>query len=155
MDRMNVASEFLGKTLDEVKLALAGGNLVIYSVGRPANADLPVERSGILATLTFASPAFAAAEDGQEIPVFVENSVPAQGVGVPGFGRACTADGRVVADFSAGPGDREIKLAEISCSTGAPVRIACFTINTLGGWPERPDYYNTRPRSSYPMPRSL
>ncbi len=152
---MNVASEFLGKTLDELKAALAGGSLTIYSVARPLNADLPVERSGTLATFTFAPLAFGDAENGRETPAFVDNPVPGQSVGVPGFARARTADGTVVADFSAGSGDREVKFAEVSCSTGAPVRLVSFTINAEGGWPERPEYYDTRPRTGYPMPHML
>ena len=38
-----------------------------------------------------------------------------------------------------GPGDREIKLAEVSCSNGAPVRVTKFAFNAEGGWPERAD----------------
>jgi hypothetical protein len=148
---MNVASEFANLSLDELKALLAGGSLTIYSVARPLTADLAVDRSGVLATLTFASPAFGAAADGVEAPLFEANPVPATHVGTPGFARARKADGTVVADFSAGPGDREIKLAEVSCSVGAPVKLVTLQIKE-GDWPERRDYYETRPRSGYPMP---
>lgn len=148
---MNLASAFAASTMDELKELLAGGTLTVYSVARPATADIPVDRSGVLATFTFASPAFGASVDGVESPLFVENSVPASTVGTPGFARACKADGTVVADFSAGPGDREVKFAEVSCSVGAPVRVAQFKFKQ-GDWPERPDYYETRPRSGYPLP---
>jgi hypothetical protein len=152
MDGMNVSSEFLGKTLDELEAILAGGSLTIYSVARPANADQPVERSGILANFTFAAPAFVILENGTQAPAFVDNPVPGLSVGVPGFARARTADGTVVADFSAGSGEREVKFAEVSCSTGAPARIVSFTFNAEGGWPEKPEYYTTRPRTGYQLP---
>jgi hypothetical protein len=148
---MNVATEFANLSIDELKATLDGGSLTVYSVARPANADVPVDRSGVLVAFTFASPAFGASADGLESPQFVANPVPATTVGTPGFVRARKADGTVVADFSAGPGDREIKFGEVSCSVGAPVKLVKFEIKE-GDWPERPDYYETRPRSGYPMP---
>ncbi|MDO9708927.1 hypothetical protein [Paracraurococcus lichenis] len=144
---MNVATEFAACSLDEIQALLAGGTLTVYSVARPASADLPVDRSGVLATFTFATPAFAA--DGA--PAFVEAAVPAATVGTPGFARARKADGTVVADFSAGPGNREIKFAEVSCSPGAPVRVTAFQVLEERAWPERPDYFNTRPRAGFPL----
>ncbi len=150
---MNLATEFANCTLDELKELLSGGTLTIYSVARPATADIPVDRSGVLATFTFASPAFGPSSEGVEAPLFTVNSVPAGTTGTPGFARARKADGAVVADFSAGSGDREIKFAEVSCSSGTPVRVTKFTIKQ-GDWPERPDYYGTRPRSGYPLPVS-
>jgi hypothetical protein len=148
---MNLAAEFAKCSLDELKELLSGGALTVYSVARPATADMPVDRSGVLATFTFASPAFGPSIEGVEAPLFVSASVPASTTGTPGFARARKADGTVVADFSAGSGDREIKFAEVSCSPGAPVKVVKFTIKQ-GDWPERPDYYGTRPRSGYPLP---
>jgi hypothetical protein len=152
---MNLAPDFAQCSLDEIKASLDGGTLTVYSVARPISADLPVDRSGVLATFTFASPAFgAAADDGHESPNFADNPTPATSVGTPGFARACKADGTVIGDFSAGPGDREIKFAEVSCSNGAPVKLVTFKFIAEGGWPERPDYYGTHPRSGYAMPKS-
>jgi len=149
---MNVTTDLAACSLDELKALLDGGTLTVYSVARPLTADQPVERSGTLATFTFASPAFAAATDGVENPVFAANPVPASSVGTPGFARARKADGTVIADFSAGPGDREVKFSEVSFSQGAPVKIATFKFVAEGGWPEKPEYYDTRPRTGYPMP---
>ncbi|QAY95711.1 hypothetical protein CWB41_08135 [Methylovirgula ligni] len=149
---MNVSSAFAGQSLDEIKAALDGGTLTIYSVARPLTADHAVDRSGVLATFTFASPAFSEPQDGLETPVFVEASVLGAHDGTPGFARAKKADGTVVADFSAGPGAREIKFAEVSISPGAPVKIVRFQILPDGSWPERPEYYDTHPRVGFPMP---
>jgi len=150
---MNLASEFANCSLDEMKELLNGGTLTVYSVARPLTADLPVDRSGVLATFTFATPAFGAPEGEEESPNFEANPVPGACVGTPGFLRARKADGATVADFSAGPGDREIKFTEVSVSNGAPVRIVRFRFKQ-GDWPERPDYYGTKPRAGYPMPLS-
>jgi len=151
---MNIVHEFAACSADELKALLDGGSLTVYSVARPVTADQPVERSGTLATFTFASPAFTAASDDIENPVFIANPVAANSVGTPGFARARKADGTVIADFSAGPGDREIKFSEVSFSQGAPVRITTFKFMPEGGWPERPEYYATRPRNGFAMPRT-
>ena len=149
---MNIASEFAGCTLDDVKAMLDGGTLTVYSVARPITADHAVDRSGILAIFTFATPAFGPAAESAEAPLFAANPVAAASVGTPGFARARKADGTVVADFSAGPGNREVKFAEVSCSQGAPVKIVGFKIVAEGGWPERPDYYDAHPRPGFAMP---
>lgn len=146
------AAAYANASLDDIRAALAGGSLTIYSVARPDNADWPVERSSALATFTFADPAFGAPEGETEMPIFTEESVLASDVGTPGFARACNAEGAVVADFSAGPGPREIKFAEVSCSKDAPVKITRFAIQASDSWPERPDYYNTHPRDGFPQP---
>lgn len=144
---MNVASEFVNCSEDEIKALLDGGTLTVYSVARPITADRPVDRSGVLATYKFASPAF----NGEGVNL-AANPVPAASVGTPGFARACKADGTTIADFSAGPGNREIKFAEVSCSQGAPVKITSFKFIAEGGWPERPDYYDAHPRPGFAMP---
>ncbi len=152
---MNLAPDFAQCSVDELKALLDGGTLTVYSVARPLSADLPVDRSDALVNFTFASPAFGApSEDGLETPNFAANPMPATSVGTPGFARACKADGTVVGDFSAGPGDREIKFTEVSCSNGAPVMLAKFKFIPEGGWPEKPEYFGTRPRSGYAMPKN-
>lgn len=151
---MNVALDFVASSEDELKSLLDGGALTVYSVARPASADKPVERSGALVTFVFATPAFAPESQGLHAPNFVANPVAASSVGTPGFARARKADGTVVADFSAGPGDREIKFSEASFSQGAPVTIVAFKFAPQAIWPERPEYFDTRPRPGFPMPRT-
>eukprot|EP01034_Spumella_vulgaris_P007510 gene7510-9568_t len=152
---MNVAQDFASASLDELKDRLAGGTLTVYSVARPLTADHKVERSGVLATFTFAAPAFGPASEAGEAPLFVANPVPGVTTGTFGFARVTAADGAVVADFSAGPGPREIKFSEVSCSPGAPVKITHFTFIAEGGWPERPDYFDSHPRTGFAMPQVL
>jgi hypothetical protein len=150
---MNVASAFGKMTKEEIKALLDGGTLTIYSVARPITADAPVDRSGPLASFTFATPAFGAESGEFETPAFVENPVVASHVGTAGFARVCKADGTVVGDLSVGPGPREIKLGEITCAPGVPTKIVALKFLPEGDWPERPDYYNTKPRPGYAMPQ--
>lgn len=151
---MNIANEFISCSTDELKLLLDGGTLAIYSIARPHSADAPVERSVLLATFTFDAPAFGEPSEGLETPLFKANPIAAGNAGTPGFARASKADGSVVADFSAGPGDREIKFSEVSFSQGVPVQITAFKSFAEGGWPERPEYYDTHPRAGYAMPKT-
>jgi hypothetical protein len=115
---MKLAAPY-AENADALKAALNGGTLVLYSVARPASPDVPVERSGKLASFTFASPAFEVAGE----PRWESNPVVAMGTGTPGFGRAFQADGTAIADFSVGPGSAEITLSEVSTSSGFPVTI--------------------------------
>lgn len=124
---MKVAGAFANSGPDEIKAALAGGKLVIYSVARPPSPDSPVERSGVLASFTFASPAFG---DGDAAPAFEANPVVATGVGTPGFARAFQADGTtVVADFSVGPGSSEIRLSEVSTTASYPIALTKLALS--------------------------
>ncbi|MGO9359995.1 MAG: hypothetical protein ACLP1D_20410 [Xanthobacteraceae bacterium] len=149
---MNVTTEFAACSIDELKTLLGGAVLTVYSVARPISADDPVERSGTLATFTFAAPAFGPADQGLESPQFVANPVAASSVGTPGFARARKPDGTVIADFSAGSGAREIKFSEVSFSQGAPVKITAFKFEPARSWPEQPEYFDTKPRPGFPMP---
>lgn len=131
---MQVAEAFAKCGPDELKGLLAGGKLVVYSVARPASPDNPVERSGVLATFAFASPAFAGDEmQGALAALFADNPVKATGVGTPGFARAYAADGTTaVADFSAGAGDSEITLSEVSTVADYPITITRFKFAPAG-----------------------
>lgn len=150
---MNVALAFAHYCTEDLQAQLSGGTLTVYSVARPLNADLPADRSGVLATFTFATPAFAQTAEGGLTPQLAMAPI-ATVSGTPGFARARTADGTVVADFSAGPGDRELKFSEVSFSQGVPVYITKFEIKGEESWPERQDYYESHLRMGYKMPQT-
>lgn len=120
---MQLAEAFATSDVDAIKAAFEGATVRIYSCPQPATPDNPIIRNGFLAEFTFASPAF----EGDE-PKFVEEKVPAKNVGTPLFARV-VKDGATIADLSAGPGDSDVKLAEVSCSKDAPVRITRFRLN--------------------------
>jgi len=126
---MRLTETFSAATFDEIKAALDGGKLEIYSTGRPPSADHAVTRSALLASLAFATPAFAEGEaDDRLTPLFAEESVKAASTGTPGFARAYKATARSSADFSVGPAGGEVKLAEVSATADYPVRVVSIKI---------------------------
>jgi len=130
---MQVAEAFAQCGPDELKGALAGGKLVVYSVARPVSPDQPVERSGVLATFIFAASFPAGEPQAALAATFTDNPVKATGVGTPGFARAYAADGAtVVADFSAGAGDTDIKLSEVSTVPDFPIAVTRFNLAPAG-----------------------
>jgi hypothetical protein len=118
---MELAAAYADKSVDDIKAALAGATLRVYSCPQPKTPDHPIIRNGFLAEFKLASPAF----NGDEI---LAEPVPAKNVGTPLFSRATTADGAVIGDFSAGPGDSDIKLKEVSCSKDAIVTLTMLQI---------------------------
>jgi len=130
---MKVAEAYANCTVEEIKAALEGAILRVYSCPQPLTPEKPVLRNGFLAEFTVASPAF----EGETIHL-VESPVPGKDVGVPLFVRATKPDGTPIADFSAGPGDMDVKLASVSCSVGAPVSITKFQIRPGVANPTRP-----------------
>jgi hypothetical protein len=123
---MKVAQPFVHSAMEEIKAALDGGTLVLYSVARPKDPDHKVERSGVLATFTFGSPAFGS--NGNPEPVLVANPVLATGTGTPGFARLYTAAGAAVADLAVGPGQTEVKLTEVSTTPNFPVTLTQLSL---------------------------
>jgi hypothetical protein len=130
---MKLAEAYAKCSVEDVKAALAGATLRIYSCPQPEKPEKPVLRNGFLAEFRLATPAF----DGDTI-VPVDSPVVGKDVGVPLFVRATTADGAPIADFSAGPGDMDVKLASVSCSVGSPVAITKFQIRLGVANPSRP-----------------
>jgi len=130
---MKLAEAFAKSGIEEIKAALDGATLRIYSCPQPQTPEKPVLRNGFLAEFVLGSPAF----EGDTIKP-VENPVLAKDVGVPLFVRATKPDCSPIADFSAGPGDMDVKLADVSCSTGVPVEITKFQIRPEKPNPERP-----------------
>lgn len=123
---MRVAEAFVSASLDDIKAALDGGKLIIYSTGRPPSADHAITRSAVLATFDLASPAFGPDQEEVDVvsPNLAENPVVATTVGTPSFARLVKADGTVVADLSAGPGATEVKLSEVSATPECPIALA-------------------------------
>jgi hypothetical protein len=121
---MRLAEAFASASVEQIEAALSGGKLILYSVGRPPSPDHPVTRSSVLAEYVFANPAF----DDAKTPVFAENGVAAKHVGTPGWARAFSTEGAVVADFSVGAGATEIKCDSISATPGFPLKVLSLSI---------------------------
>jgi hypothetical protein len=130
---MKLAEAYAKCGVDEIKQALEGAILRVYAGQQPERPEKELFRTRFLAEFTLCTPAF----DGDLIKP-LESPVRAKDVGVPIFVRATRSDGSPIADFSAGPGDMDVKLAETSCSTGAPVSIIKFQIRHEVAKPMRP-----------------
>lgn len=130
---MKLADAYKDCGIEEIKAALSGATLRVYSCPQPTTPEKPVLRNGFLAEFTLGSPAF----DGDALKP-IESPVSGKDVGVPLFVRATRPDGTAIADFSAGPGDMDVKFAATSCSIGAPVEITKFQIRTGTPNPTRP-----------------
>jgi len=124
---MKLAQMLVEGGIEAVKSAADGGSLIIYSVARPVDPDHPVSRSGVLAKFELASPAFGVDfnenSEGATLPQLTANPVQATGSGTPGLARLFKADGVPIADLSAGPGDTEVKLSEISTTPSYPIAL--------------------------------
>jgi hypothetical protein len=128
---MQLAEAYANKSVDEIKAALAGATLRIYSCPQPATPDKPIIRNQLLAELVLGAPAF----NGDDV---VAETAPAKYVGTPLWARATAADGSTIGDFSAGPGDSDIKTKEVSCSKDAPVTLTRFRIDPAVPNPKTP-----------------
>jgi hypothetical protein len=122
---MKLAKAYEGCGIEEIKTALAGATIHVYSCAQPAAPEASLFRNRFLAEFVLASPAF----DGESIKT-VENPVLGRDTGVPLFVRASKPDGTVIADFSAGPGDMDVKFATTSCTVGSQVEITRFQIRS-------------------------
>jgi hypothetical protein len=120
---MKLAQAYEGCGVEEIKAALDGATLHVYSCAQPPRPEGSVFRNRFLAEFVLGTPAF----DGETIKP-IENPVSGKDVGVPLFVRASKPDGAVIADFSAGPGDMDVKFAATSCSIGSQVEITKFQI---------------------------
>ena len=129
---MKLAKAYEGCGVEEIKAALGGATLHVYSCAQPATPEASLFRNRFLAEFVLDSPAF----DGESIKP-LHNPVTGKDVGVPLFVRASKPDGAVIADFSAGPGDMDVKFATTSCTAGAPVEITKFQIRVGSADPPR------------------
>jgi len=129
---MKLAQAYQGCGIEEIRAALAGATLHVYSCAQPKTPESSVFRNRFLAEFLLGTPAF----DGETIKP-LENPVSGKDVGVPLFVRASKPDGAVIADFSAGPGDMDVKFATTSCTVGSPVEIVKLRIRAGAADPPR------------------
>jgi hypothetical protein len=129
---MKLAKAYEGSGAEEIKAALGGATLHVYSCAQPATPESSVFRNRFLAEFVLGTPAF----DGETIKP-LQNPVAGKDTGVPLFVRASKPDGAVIADFSAGPGDMDVKFKTTSCTAGSPVEIIKFAIRSGGSNPPR------------------
>ena len=151
---MNIALPFVHCSLDELKALLDGGTLTVYSVARPITPDRAVDRSGVLATFTLRRRRLARPSMGSK-PRF---SSPIPLPATMSVRRDLHAPARRMAPSSAisppAPAIARSSSAKFPATQGAPVTLTKFKFMPEGGWPEKPEYFDTRPRSGFALPRN-
>jgi hypothetical protein len=104
------------------------GTLNIYAGTQPANANTALTTQTLLATLTFASPAFGAASSG----VITANPIAAGAAtasGTAAFYRCLKSDGStVLCDGSVGTSACDLNLSTVAILLGTNVSVSSFQI---------------------------
>ncbi|MDE3095591.1 MAG: hypothetical protein KGK07_06280 [Chloroflexota bacterium] len=111
-----------------------GGYLRIYDDAQPANADTPVGGQTLLAELTFANPAFAAAVAGVATANAIGSDLVANATGVAAWFRVFKADGiSAVYDGSVGVANADLVVNSANFQQGARIDVTALTLTELKG----------------------
>jgi hypothetical protein len=114
---------------DALGALLDGGTVNIYSGTQPATADTAVTTQTLLATPTFANPAFAAASAGvlTAHAMTDESDAPASGEAV--WFRALTSGAAAVLDGSVGTSDADCVLSTVTVIQHGVLSITSCTLS--------------------------
>ena len=96
---------------DALCALLNGGSVRIYTAPRPATADTAITTQTLLASPTFANPAFAAAASGVAAAHAVVSDTDAAASGTATWFRAVTSGAASVCDGSVGTADTDCVLS--------------------------------------------
>ena len=117
-----------GSTAADAPCALLnGGTVRIYTAPRPATADTAISTQVLLASPTFANPAFAAAVSGVATANSVVSDSDAAASGTAAFFRAVTNLGATICDGSVGTADADCILSSLAITAHGTVSISSVT----------------------------
>jgi hypothetical protein len=129
MANLRYATTPRNNMMDQVRTALAGGSIKVYSGTQPANANTALSGNTLLATLTLASPA-GAASSGGTFTFGTITSGTAVATNTATFARVFQSDGTtVVCDMDVGTSGATFILDTVSIVSGGTV--AATGTNTL------------------------
>lgn len=129
MANLRYATTPRNNMMDQIRTALAGGSIKVYSGTQPANANTALSGNTLLATLTLASPA-GAAPSGGTFTFGTITSGTAVATGTASFARVFQSDGTtVVCDMDVGTSGATFILDTVSIVSGGTV--AATGTNTL------------------------
>jgi hypothetical protein len=129
MANLRYATARRNAMMDDVRAALAGGSIKVYSGTQPANANTALSGNTLLATLTLASPA-GAVSSGGTFTFGTITSGTAAATGTASFARFFQSDGTtVVCDCDVGTSGATFILDTVSIVSGGTV--AATGTNTL------------------------
>jgi len=112
---------------DALCALLNGGNVRLYDGARPATADTAITTQVLLASPTFANPAFAAAVSGVATANAVVSDTDAAASGTTTWFRAVTSGAASVCDGSVGTADADCILSSLTITAHGTVAISSVT----------------------------
>ncbi len=115
-----------------VDTVLDSGFLRIYDGTQPTDADTALGSQVMLAELTLASTAFAAASSASKAAGAI-GSIAAAATGTASWGSFVTSAGTRVLDFSVGTSGANLNLNSVAISSGATVACSGFTLTMAAG----------------------
>ncbi len=115
-----------------VDTVLDSGFLRIYDGTQPTDADTALGAQVMLAELTLASTAFAAASSASKAAGAI-GSIAAAATGTASWGSFVTSAGTRVLDFSVGTSGANLNLNSVAISSGATVACSGFTLTMAAG----------------------
>ena len=115
-----------------VDTVLDSGFLRIYDGTQPTDADTAIGAQVMLAELTLAATAFAAASSASKAAGAI-GSIAAAATGTASWGSFVTSAGTRVLDFSVGTSGANLNLNSVAISSGATVACSGFTLTMAAG----------------------
>ena len=115
-----------------VDTVLDSGFLRIYDGTQPTDADTAIGAQVMLAELTLAATAFAAASAASKAAGAI-GSIAAAATGTASWGSFVTSGGTRVLDFSVGTSGANLNLNSVAISSGATVACSGFTLTMAAG----------------------
>ena len=115
-----------------VDTVLDSGFLRIYDGTQPTDADTAIGAQVMLAELTLAATAFAAASSASKAAGAI-GSIAAAATGTASWGSFVTSGGTRVLDFSVGTSGANLNLNSVAISSGATVACSGFTLTMAAG----------------------
>ena len=109
---------------DALCALLNGGHVRLYDGARPITVDTAITTQVLLASPTFANPAFAAAVSGVATANAVVSDTDAAASGTSTWFRAVTSGGASVCDGSVGTADADCILSSVSITAHGTVAIS-------------------------------
>jgi hypothetical protein len=114
---------------DAVAARCDGGTVKVYDGTQPATADTAVSTQTLLATCTFANPAFSSAADGVAAAHAITQDASADASGTAAWFRVLTSAGAAVMDGSVGVGSGfDCNVATTTVTAGEAFPIASMSI---------------------------
>lgn len=128
---VTLAADTASAIADAVAARCDGGTVKVYDGAQPATADTAVDTQTLLATCTFANPAFSSAVAGVATAHAITQDASADASGTAAWFRVLSLAGAAVMDGTVGVGTNfDCNVASTTVTAGDPFPIASMTITS-------------------------